>query len=229
MKNPKLRLLKAIGSLCILMSILGVLLFIPAGTLRWPQAWVLIVLIAIFFFIYIFWAIYKDPAQTQERSMKGPNVKRWDKVIMGIYSVLLPTVFVIAGLDVGRLAFSTVKLWVQFLGWGGLVLSPGIIFWTITTNTYLSRYARIQNDRGQSVVVSGPYRFIRHPMYLGIIVLFLSIGPALGSYLAIIPGLLIDILFVIRTAREDKMLRDELAGYSDYAEQVRYRLIPGIW
>ena len=86
-----------------------------------------------------------------------------------------------------------------------------------------------QDDRGQEVVDSGPYHFIRHPMYLGIIILFLCLGPALGSLYALIPGVLIDVLYLIRTAKEDQMLQKELAGYQDYAEKVRYRLLPGIW
>jgi protein-S-isoprenylcysteine O-methyltransferase Ste14 len=79
------------------------------------------------------------------------------------------------------------------------------------------------------VVITGPYKYIRHPMYLGIIILFLSLGPALGSFLAMIPGGLIVILFISRTAKEDQMLQEELEGYSDYTKQVRFRLVPGIW
>lgn len=97
------------------------------------------------------------------------------------------------------------------------------------TNTYLSRYVRIQDDREQSVVIAGPYRFIRHPMYLGVVLLFISLGPALGSWFASIPGVVIDSLFIIRTAKEDKTLQQELEGYPEYAQQVRYRLFPGIW
>ena len=99
----------------------------------------------------------------------------------------------------------------------------------MVTNTYLSRVARIQEDRGQVVVMAGPYKYVRHPMYIGIILLFLSIPLALGSWWALIPGVGIGILFVIRTAKEDQMLRSELSGYADYSNRVRYRLVPGIW
>ncbi len=212
-----------------LLIILAVLLFLPAGKLNWPQAWALIVAVGIFFIIYIFWGILRDPEQTQERSQVAENVKRWDRVIMGIYTVLLPTVFIIAGFDVGRFGWSKAPLSVQLVGWIGLILAAALIFWTVRTNTYLSRYARIQDDRGQEVVISGPYRFVRHPMYLGILILFSCIGPALSSLFALIPSAVIDILFIIRTAKEDKMLRKELEGYRAYTQQVRYRLLPGIW
>jgi len=212
-----------------LLIILAVLLFLPAGKLNWPQAWALIVAVGIFFIIYIFWGILRDPEQTQERSQVAENVKRWDRVIMGIYTVLLPTVFIIAGFDVGRFGWSKAPLSVQLVGWIGLILAAALIFWTVRTNTYLSRYARIQDDREQKVIISGPYRFVRHPMYLGILILFSCIGPALSSLFALIPSAVIDILFIIRTAKEDKMLRKELEGYRAYTQQVRYRLLPGIW
>jgi protein-S-isoprenylcysteine O-methyltransferase Ste14 len=118
---------------------------------------------------------------------------------------------------------------VQALAWAGLVLAAALILWTAASNTYLSRQARIQDERGQEVVTSGPYHYIRHPMYLGILILFLCLGPALNSWYTLIPSLAIDILFIVRTAKEDKMLREELAGYEDYARRVRYRLIVGIW
>jgi len=209
--------------------ILAVLLFLPAGRLNWPQAWIFILTIGIYFLIYVIWGIRKDPEQTQERSQMAENVKRWDKVIVGIYTCLLPTVFITAGFDAGRFGWSSTPLFFQLLGWLGLIMAAALIFWTIRTNTYLSRYARIQDDRGQVVVISGPYHFVRHPMYSGILILFICIGPTLGSLFALIPGIIIDILFIIRTANEDKMLREELEGYLEYTQKVHYRLIPGIW
>jgi protein-S-isoprenylcysteine O-methyltransferase Ste14 len=96
-------------------------------------------------------------------------------------------------------------------------------------NAYLSSWARLQEDREQVVVQTGAYRYIRHPMYLGIIVAFLGIPFALASWWAMIPGIVIIGLFVYRTHREDLMLIHGLNGYADYAERVRYRLLPGIW
>ncbi len=117
----------------------------------------------------------------------------------------------------------------QGLGWVADLLSGGLIFWVTTVNTYLSRYARLQDERGQQTITHGPYRLIRHPMYLGVIVFMLGLPLVLGSYWALVPGGLIGVLFVLRTALEDKFLQAELPGYKAYARQVRYRLIPGIW
>lgn len=223
------KLLRVIAQLLILMIILAAHLFIPAGRLDWPQAWVLIIFLMIYFLLYIQICIIKDSDQARERNRKAENVKSWDRLIMGIYMALLPTVIIVTGLDAGRFLWSTVPLVWQILAWAGLAFAGGIILWTVRTNTFLSRYARIQDDRGQQVIASGPYRIIRHPTYLAILILFLCIGPAIPSCFALIPGLLIDLLFLIRTSKEDKMVRDELDGYVQFAQEVRFRLIPGIW
>lgn len=227
--TPVIKTSRVLFSLVLVISILAVLLFLPAGSLKWLQAWFFIAAIGIFFLFYIFWGINKDPQQFEERSRKSENVKRWDRIIMGIYTGFLPTIFIIAGFDVVRFGWSEMPVPFQVLAWLGLCVSAALIFWTVAANTYLSRYVRIQDDREQKVVAAGPYHYVRHPMYLGILVLFLSVGPALGSCYALIPGAAIDILFIIRTAKEDKTLQEELAGYQEYSEQVKYRLIPWIW
>ena len=146
---------------------------------------------------------------------------------MAAYTVFLLLTPIVAGLDAGRYRWSAVPLAAKLLAWLGLALAGALIFWAITTNTYLSRMARIQGDRGQVVVTVGPYRYVRHPMYLGVILLFLGMPVAFGSWWALLPGAAIGALFVLRTAKEDRMLRDELPGYTEYAQQVRYRLVPG--
>ncbi len=228
-KGSPFNIFRLVIKVLILLILLAALLFLPAGRWDWPQAWVFILMIGVYFLLYVFLGIRRDPEQTRERSQMAENVKRWDKVIMGIYTFLLPTVFITAGFDVGRFYWSKAPLSAQIVGWFGLILGAALIFWTVRTNTFLSRYARIQDDREQEVVVSGPYRFIRHPMYLGILILFTSIGPALSSLIALIPSVIIDILFIIRTAKEDKMLQSELDGYQAYSQKVRYRLLPWIW
>ncbi len=227
--NSEFTIARIVSRLLLVLGILAAILFIPAGRWDWPQAWILILSFGTFLFLYALWGIYKDPDQFRERSRVARNVKGWDKLIMVVYSALLPTIFILAGFDAGRFRWSQVSIWIQVLAWAGLLMSAALIFWAVRTNTFLSRQARIQEERGHVVVTSGPYRYIRHPMYLGILILFLCLGPALGSWYALVPGLAIDILFIIRTAKEDRMLREELAGYQDYAQHVRYRLVPGVW
>jgi protein-S-isoprenylcysteine O-methyltransferase Ste14 len=215
--------------LSVIIGALAGLLFLPAGRLDWLEAWLFVVAYGLFLAFYGLWASVKDPDQLHERQQVAENVKQWDKVIMAVYTLLLLVLFPLAGLDAGRFGWSSVPLAITLLGWLGFVAAGSLIFWTLATNTYLSRMARIQHDRRQRVVTSGPYQHVRHPMYTGNVLLFLCVPLVLGSWWAGIPGLLIGALYVLRTCLEDRMLRQELEGYSDYAQRVRYRLLPGIW
>jgi protein-S-isoprenylcysteine O-methyltransferase Ste14 len=136
---------------------------------------------------------------------------------------------VLAGLDAGRFGWSSVPPSLQAAGWAGLLFAGAVIWWAASANTFLSRMVRIQDDRGHRVVAEGPYLWIRHPMYAGVIVFILCVPLVLGSCWALVPGVLIGILFVTRTTLEDQTLREELPGYRDYAQRVRYRLIPWVW
>jgi protein-S-isoprenylcysteine O-methyltransferase Ste14 len=213
----------------LLIAALGVLLFLPAGRLDWLQAWLFLAGFGAYLLIYGLWAYKQDPGQLVERSRAAPNTQRWDRLILGIYGMLFWATFVASALDAGRFHWSSVPGALQGLAWLGLLLSGSLIFWALATNTYASRVARIQADRGQSVISSGPYRYVRHPMYTGIILIFLSLPLALGSGWGLVPGMLIGVLFCIRAALEDRMLQSELAGYAEYSRRVRYRLLPGVW
>jgi protein-S-isoprenylcysteine O-methyltransferase Ste14 len=218
-------------SLVVVLGGVAALLFIPAGRLDWAEAWALLAAYGLFLAVYAWWGLRRDPDQLRERghARRAENVKPWDKAIMAAYTVFLLLTPVVAGLDAGRCRWSAVPLLAKLLAWLALGLAGALIFWAITANTYLSRMARIQDDRRQVVVTAGPYRHVRHPMYLGIILLFLAMPVALGSWWALLPGIAIGLLFVLRTAKEDRMLQEELPGYPEYARHVRHRLVPGIW
>ncbi len=212
-----------------LLLVLAGLLFLPAGRLDWLQGWLFVAAYGIFLLVYSTWTVRNDPGQMAERSKAGPNVKTWDRILLGIYSVLLLGMLVLAGLDAGRFQWAPATLALQLLGWIGSVFAASLIWWTASVNTFLARYVRVQEDRGQQVVTGGPYRFVRHPMYAGIIVFMLSIPLVLGSLWALLPAVLICIIFIIRTALEDRTLQAELPGYDEYALRTRYRLLPGVW
>ncbi len=218
-------ILRLAGLIVILLG----LLLLSAGRLDWLQAWAFSLAFGAMVMLYGLWSLRNDPDQLAERSQMKQNVKGWDKVILSIYTVMLFVILIVAGLDGGRFHWAPLSPGLQAIGWVAFVLVVALVFWTVTVNTYLSRYVRIQDERGQQAITGGPYRWIRHPMYLGVIVLMLAIPLCLGSTWALLPGGLIGILFIIRTALEDKTLQAELPGYTDYARQVRYRLLPGIW
>lgn len=215
--------------LALMLVVLAAVLFGSAGRLDWTAGWRFLTGYAIVLAVYVLWGLLRDPGQFRERGREGPNVKAWDRAIIRAYTVLLLALFVVAGLDAGRFGWSAPPPAARVAGWVGLVVSSAWIIWVAMTNTYLSRLVRIQDDRGHRVVSTGPYRFVRHPMYAGLLAVFVCIPLALGSLWGLVVSALNGALFVLRTALEDHTLQRELDGYAEYARRVRYRLIPGVW
>ena len=165
-----------------------------------------------------------------ERNKPGPGAVENLKTLLVITLACLLGHWVIAGLDIGRLHFSdTVPRAVQVIGL--VVMAAGMMnnVWTAVANPFASSVVRIQTDRGHHVITSGPYRFVRHPMYLGGILIFFGGAFALGSWLSFAPLAVLLVLGVRRTLMEDAYLKDNLAGYAEYAQRVRSRLVPGLW
>ena len=211
------------------MGAMAALLFVPAGRLDWYAAWAF--LLAFFGSTggLSFWLSRRDPALVRERTRVADNVEPWDHAIMALYTVLLVAMLVLAGLDAGRFRWSSVPIIVRTLGWTGLAVSFALIWRVMAANTFLSERVRIQEDRGHRVITSGPYRYVRHPMYVGVILSMCCIPLVLGSWYALTIGGAIGIVFIVRTALEDRTLLLKLSGYDTYAKRVRYRLVPGVW
>lgn len=204
-------------------------IFIPAGTLKWPEAWLFIIFYSVAVTAAIFWMKKKAPGLLKERMKRKKDAKRWDRVIMLFYSIFLLVILILPGLDAVRFHWSNVSLIVKILAFIGYIPGSAVAFWAMRENAFLSDIVRIQEDRGHTVCTTGPYKYVRHPMYVGVILIMLCFPFSLGSLYTLIPALIIVILFIIRTALEDKTLQEELSGYKEYAQKVRYRLIPGIW
>jgi protein-S-isoprenylcysteine O-methyltransferase Ste14 len=203
--------------------------FAIAGRSTWWQGWAALLSFTAYLSVLVRRLSKSNPELVRERTQPAEKAEPWDRVVMKIYTVLLLALLTVIALDSGRYRWSSVPLAVQLAGWGLLVMAGLMVWHVMMTNAYLSSWARLQEDREQVVVEDGAYRRIRHPMYLGIIVAFLSMPLALGSWWGLIPGWVIVALFVYRTYREDLMLLKGLKGYSEYATRVRYRLLPGIW
>jgi protein-S-isoprenylcysteine O-methyltransferase Ste14 len=227
--KPALGLGAILLRLALSLAIAVALFFIPAGRLDWWAGWRFLALFFTASLALYAWLRRRDPALVAERQQSGPGVERWDRVVMGFYTMVLLSLPIIAGLDAGRFGWSAPSLWVQILGWLLLAVALAIIGWTMAANTYLSEQVRIQEERGHQVVTGGPYRYVRHPMYVGVILALLGAPLALASLWALIPGVVCALLFVVRTALEDRTLREKLPGYQEYAGRVRYRLVPGVW
>jgi protein-S-isoprenylcysteine O-methyltransferase Ste14 len=207
----------------------ALLWFCIAGRATWAQGWAFLLAFSIFVGALAWRLARADPDLLEERNREADDVEPWDKTVIRIYSVLLVALLVITALDSGRQGWSAVPVWLQLLGWALLCVAASVVWHVVTVNTYLSSWARIQDERDHTVVSEGLYGYVRHPMYSAIILGFLVMPLALASYWAVIPGALIGGVFVYRTEREDRMLRQDLPGYGDYAVRVRYRLAPGIW
>lgn len=205
-------------------------LFGSAGHLAWKRGWICTVLYV--GAMHVSRAVLKrvSPSLLQNREKTIRNdTKPFDKIFLRGFLFLIIVLPVIAGLDVMRFRWSALPLWTTYPGIALFAVSVVLITWTLAMNPHAESSVRIQNDRGHSVISTGPYRLVRHPMYVGLILLHASMSLILGSAGALGVAATIAMLLFWRTAREDRTLRQELPGYEGYTSITRYRLMPGIW
>ena len=227
----KALLSKGIFALIAEFAVFAALLFVPAGTVLWPAGWVFMAIFFGFALAIVLWLGREDPELLVER-LSSPIQRGqplWDKVFVAALAPIFVVWLVLMPLDAVRFGWSEVPGWLQFLGALDLVLSFCIIFLTFRENAYLAPVVKLQEERGQSVVSTGPYRFVRHPMYSSMFMFFPGSALLLGSWAGLLLCPVLLGLLVWRTALEDRMLKNELAGYGEYARNVRYRLMPRIW
>jgi len=205
------------------------LFFVPAGTLNWPEAWLFILFYLTAIAGLMIWMKKKAPGLLRERMSRKKEAKSWDRKFLGVYCFVLIVLLIIPGLDAVRFRWSEVPLILKALGFIGFIPGAGFAFWAMKENAYASDVVRIQEDRGHKVCTTGPYRYVRHPMYMGVTFILLCFPLSLGSFYTFIPSSIIIILFIIRTSLEDRVLQEELPGYKEYSHKVRYRLLPGVW
>ncbi len=204
---------------------LAVLLFLPAGTFAYWQAWVWLSLLGLPTCLLAAWLLIKDPALLERRT-RSREPQREQSLIIRLSLPVLVLVFGLPGLD-HRLGWSAVPTAVVAGADAVLLLSYGLFVLVVHENSYASRVVEV--EAGQKVVSTGPYAIVRHPMYLAMLMVYAVTPLALGSYWALIPALLIVPVLVARIWNEEAALHVQLQGYADYMQRVRYRLIPGIW
>jgi protein-S-isoprenylcysteine O-methyltransferase Ste14 len=211
-----------------MLAIYALCLFPAAGTLRWWNAWAYLIVFALSILTGGLYVARKNPAIINERGRASDKTKPFDKWFGRLSIPLALGAFVVAGLD-ARFGWSAVPLWLQIAAFAGMLPSFFTPYWVMLVNAYAATTVRVETERGQHVISDGPYRFVRHPMYSGVVLGYLLMPLALGSWWAAGPSWLLITLFVWRTAREDATLLAELPGYADYAQRTRYRLLPGVW
>jgi protein-S-isoprenylcysteine O-methyltransferase Ste14 len=209
----------------IFLILAAVALFAAAGTIAILGFWLYLAILAA---IIVASLLSLDPGLLRERMRPGGQRP---PLALRLFTIVMFLHWIVAGLDRGRFHWSdSVPPWIQAIGLITLAAGYALCFWAMAVNRFFSSVVRIQSDRGQHVVASGPYACVRHPGYLAGIVIILASGPALGSWLAALLVIVSSLPFLLyRAVSEDRVLQAELPGYADYARRVRWRLVPGIW
>jgi protein-S-isoprenylcysteine O-methyltransferase Ste14 len=211
------------------MVLIAALLFVSAGRLDWLWGWVYVGLSLAMLAFNAVVLMTRSPELVAERSRTKDTAKGWDKILTKVMLIPWLWMYVIPGLDV-RFGWSApVALWVHLAGLLIVLLGNLLVLWAMAANTYFAKDVRIQDERGQTVADGGPYRLVRHPGYVGMVIGQLALALVLGSWWTLVPAALSLTCFVARTALEDRTLQAELPGYAEYAQRTRYRLLPGLW
>jgi protein-S-isoprenylcysteine O-methyltransferase Ste14 len=207
-----------------------VALFGGAGRFDWTRGWIYVAMYSICMATAGVVVRRLNPTCLEARSrFWRKNTKRFDKIFMLTYLPLVYLQPTVAGLDAVRFHWTSIPFVAVYPGILLFMMSTILITWVMVVNPHAETTVRIQSDRGHVVISSGPYRFVRHPMYVGAIVMYASAALVLGSMWALAISAVMAIEFVVRTALEDRTLRRELPGYDAYAAVTRYRLVPGLW
>jgi protein-S-isoprenylcysteine O-methyltransferase Ste14 len=222
----KKRLVQVVIQFLILIAIL----FISSGRLDWGWAWAYIGVGVGILAINVLVVLPRHPEMIAERGKtKKEETKDWDTKITSVITILTLAQLVGAGLD-ERFGWSpALTPGVQIAALIFAALGHSIFSWAMASNRFFATTVRIQTDRSHAVETGGPYRYVRHPGYSGMILSLLMTPLMLGSLWALIPGALAAALYVVRTAFEDRTLQEELHGYREFAQRTRYRLVPGVW
>jgi protein-S-isoprenylcysteine O-methyltransferase Ste14 len=205
------------------------ILFISAGRIDYYQGWIYSAM-SLLGLLMSFAPTNEDTELIHERSKPPKDAKEWDKDILKLSALATIIAYVVAGLDSGRYQWSPQFAWGTCLS-GIVLMFIGQLLFLIAkkTNRFFSSVVRIQNDRGHTVCETGLYRFVRHPGYLGMIISWVGFPLLIGSIWSAIPVVFAIILLLVRTRLEDRMLTEELTGYSQYVQKTRYKLVPRIW
>jgi protein-S-isoprenylcysteine O-methyltransferase Ste14 len=213
----------------VFMLLLAVCMFGAAGQIGWTRGWVFLVTYLTLTIATLIYLWRTNPEIVVARSMPHRGAKGWDKVLFLLISASFTAMFPVAGIDDGRFHCSVVPLWLTAVGYLLLLIGMAGTAWVFRVNKFAEPRVRIQTERKQQVIDTGPYAIVRHPLYAVSFFLFAGIPLCLGSFWALVPAAVVTLVLIVRTVLEDRMLQNELDGYREYASRVRCRLVPGIW
>ena len=206
-----------------------VIAFAGAGRIDYWQGWVYAGIMTLAGFLALAAFADKDGLAIERRN-PGPGAKWWDKIFLTVSLPLTMVIVLVSAMDAGRFHWTgDLPALLYALSYAVCLLGICIVFWAIRSNEFFSSVVRIQLDRGHKVVVGGPYKFVRHPGYIGTILFTAAMPLILGSVCGLIGSGIVVGMIITRTVLEDGMLRKGLPGYAEYANKTRYRLFPGLW
>jgi protein-S-isoprenylcysteine O-methyltransferase Ste14 len=212
------------------LGVIAILLFVSAGTINWTGAWIFLIETFVVSIVLGLWLARHDPDLKERLRLPiQQEQSTQDKVVTGLIVVLYLGWFAFMAFDAVRFKWSAVPAWLQVPGALGVLLACYIGYLTLRENTFAAPVVKIQKERAQTVVSTGPYRYVRHPMYAEMIFYLLCAPLLFGSWWGLLWGCLLLGLFGVRIQIEEETLRKELRGYNEYAARVRYRLIPRVW
>ena len=219
---------RLVVSLLALPVYFALFMFLLAGAWAWAKDWLFISLFAGTLVVAGLYLWCANPEVVLARIRFHRGTKRWDRILLCFLLPAVYAVFLVATLDYGR-HWLPVPWWVCAIGYVLFLVGVGILTWAEAVNRFFEKTVRIQTDRGHKVIDTGPYAIVRHPGYVGFMLFFVGSALCLGSLWALIPAGLASGLLVLRTRWEDQTLQAELPAYKEYAQRVRYKLIPGVW
>jgi protein-S-isoprenylcysteine O-methyltransferase Ste14 len=222
--------IRMLGKGILAMTLWVVAVFAGAGRLNWARGWVFLVVYALVMMAMgtLLKRVNPELAEARSRFMHKDTAP-FDRIFLWLYFPLTFIQISVAGLDAVRLHALPLPEWTLLLGIAVFVVAMAMITWTFLTNPFAETTVRLQADRGQTVVSTGPYHIVRHPMYVGFVLMSPATALILGSGWAMMVAALMMALVVWRTAKEDSFLLRELPGYQEYAALTRFRLVPGLW
>jgi protein-S-isoprenylcysteine O-methyltransferase Ste14 len=205
------------------------LVFLPAGRIDWAPGWIFLSVLVSTFALSALLLARLNPVIYRARSRFQRGTEKWDLALLAFMLPAFGAEIPLATLDAGRMGWSDVPRSVVLAGYALLIAGIAATTWAQAVNPFFEPGVRIQREREQRAITSGPYKFIRHPGYAAAIAMFVGIPLALASWWALLPAAPATALLIVRTSWEDRLLRAELAGYADYARRTRFRLLPGLW
>jgi len=206
------------------------MLFWSAGRWDWGWGWALVAVYALWVAANAILLIPRQPEMLAERAQRNiSGMKSWDKTLISLIGLSTLVKYILAGFDIRYGWSAPLPMWLHVLALLISAFGYALGTWAMVENAYFSLVVRIQEERGHQVCNTGPYRFVRHPGYLGTLLFEFFVPILLGSWWALIPGALTSLLTIIRTSFEDRALQEELPGYAEFSQDTRFRLVPGIW